>query len=420
MNFGMQSQWNRQCRRRGSVLRRIVGLGRGRTGARFGSTVVANLLATGFGVINGFLLARYLGPTARGSLASVMQPILVLSTIGLLGIPEELIRRDGDRRGFAARSRSTVLLGSALVAGLAVWYVTGLGQGWVVALVAGSIPLTNAVNMLYVSELRSRGQYDLWNAVKLFVAIIPPVVFALSVLLWGASIEWAVASMAIAGTGVTALLARHVLERQEGSWASRRSGTRKFLTPREIGECLPHLAVSLQTSFTERGDVLLLSLSGRDTVTGIYVVAATISAPITSIAAAVTTQTYSEAARGRSLATLGLKSAVGLLVAIAVLAAFAQFALVPLLGEAYRGSIVPAQILLLAAIPSVYRQRTTSLMRACGQKRAAVVIEFITLVATMAPLLVLLQTASPTMAALISLIGYTIGAAVAWLLQRSA
>jgi O-antigen/teichoic acid export membrane protein len=376
MDFGTRSQWNRRCRRRGSALRWIVDLGRGRTGARFGSTVVANLLATGFGVVNGFLLARYLGPTSRGSLASVMQPIVVLSMVGLLGITEELIRRRGEAEGFSSRGRSTVLLSSALVAGLAVWYVTGTQLDLLVALVAGSIPLTNAVSMLYVSELRSRGQYDLWNALKLFVAIVPPMVFALSVVLWGASIEWAIASSALASAGVAALLlARQILARPLRPITVRRTGKRKLLTFREIGGCLPHLAVGLQTSFTERGDVLLLSLSGRDTVTGLYVVAATISAPITSIAAAVTTQTYSEAARGRALSRPGIRSAIGLVLAIVILAVVAQFALVPLLGEAYRGSILPAQILLLAAIPSIYRQRTTSLMRAYGHKRAAVITE---------------------------------------------
>lgn len=387
--------------RRGAT---TLGLSLNRTGA-LERTAASNVLVAGIGILNGYLLALFLGPAARGQLASVVQPIAFISNVALLGIAEEAIRRSPDS-DFRSAARGTLLLSGLLGSGVALYIGYRSGVALLACTIVALTPLANAWNQLLVAELRRKGNYKLWNKLKVFVSTTPPVIFLLGVATIGPSVALALTSIAVASLlvlywSVPALIRLRATSQK----------TPRFLSRVDLRSSLPHLLVSLQTGLILRGDVLLLSLSGRNLTTGIYIVAATVGAPLQALTAAIATQSYSERARNIRLPVR--RVFLGALVASIGLILGAEFALVPLLGPEYRESIAPAQILVLAALPNMLRQRIIAEMRASNGKDAAVLVESFTTAATLMPLAIVLDTIGPLGASLISLIGYSAGAVAA-------
>ncbi len=365
----------------------------------------ANAVVVSLGMVNGLLLARSLGPVERGMVASVVQPVNFVSAVSLLGIAEEAVRRkDGD--SFLPRG-----LGTAGVVALACGALTFLMSGGALSspylrIIVALVPVSNAINQLYVARLRHASEYVEWNLLKLLAAVSPVAIFVAVLGVAGPSASGAIA----AACGATfCVSAAAILRRRH--WARSFLGKPGLLGPRQLMVAAPHLAISLQASLVARGDVLLLSLSGRHDVTGIYVVAATAAAPLQAVVAAVTSLAYSEGVRGRRLniRSILIASAVGgVLIAVAL-----ELLLERVLGAEYAGSVRPGQLLLAAGIPAIYRQQKTSVMRADGRSRDAVLVEFLTAVATLVPLLFVVSSVTSTQAALISVAGYSLGALIA-------
>ncbi len=370
-------------------------------------TAGTNLAATALGATNGLLLARLLGPTDRGLLASILQPVVMLSLFATLGVTEELVLRGRDQT-FLAKSRNTLLLVSIAVAAICFVYAESKDLGTWISLAVASLPLTNCINQLFAADLRRDRSYGRWNRLSLVAACGPPAFFGALALVGYMGVAAAILASAIASTTVLLLGPARIVRE---SLRARRAGVLGF---RQIRTSLEHLAVIAQTNLTASGDVLVLSLTGRNLVTGIYVVAVTASAPLTAIAGAITTQAFSEAAQGRLAYRHSRRivvSAGGLIVAYLVVL---QFAMPLFLGNEYQAAVVPAQILVIASVPAIYRRYVTSSLRATEHRTTAVRIELTTLVVTLGPFILLRNVVTPTSAALISLVGYTVGALLAW------
>jgi O-antigen/teichoic acid export membrane protein len=169
---------------------------------------------------------------------------------------------------------------------------------------------------------------------------------------------------------------------------------------------------------TARGDILLLSLTGRNATIGIYAVAVTAASPMAALTAAVSTQTFSERARGGSRLP-GLKRIlVGSMIVVALGVFGLEALLTTILGSAYEKSVLPAQILLVASPAASLRVHITARLRGGGAVRRATVIEAIAFVATVLPLVAVVGDAQPLTVALISFGGYIAGAGAAVIIDR--
>jgi O-antigen/teichoic acid export membrane protein len=152
------------------------------SGVRTTALVSSSTLA--LGSVTGVLLARGLGPTARGELVAASVGPQVIAVVMTLGIDEALVY-------LLARARSehdvSQIYGSALVVSGAVGLLaTGLAEllQWLyfapaaagvsaVTLYAfASFPMVNIWSQVMLAAMRARQQFGLWNGCRLSIPVM--------------------------------------------------------------------------------------------------------------------------------------------------------------------------------------------------------------------------------------------------------
>ncbi len=388
----------------------------------------ASLLIQGCNVITGLLLARTLGPVARGELAAVVLWPSMLATVGSLGMTDAATF-------YAARRASELgaLIGSGLVI-VAVQSVVCVGAGLVIVPLVFSrydaatmraayvflafVPL----NLLVLSSasmlngLHRFGQYQTVrgaSAVCVAVALVSlRLIDVLSVM--NAAIVY------LGVTGVTGIVAFALL------WGPGRPRLRfQFaMARRMLGFGVKSHTGIVTAMMNERLDQLVISVFLAPVQLGLYAIAATMTAPINLVgssigAAALPTLARLETDEARRDAVRGFLRLT--LVASAVIAIPAVMFTGPIISfffkDAYLGATGVTRVLLVAAVALSMNRAMSACVKALDRPLDSGIAEMLGLAVTTVSLAVLLPVLGIMGAAVASLLAY--GTGMAWMLRRT-
>ena len=138
-------------------------------------TFLTNLVATGFTVLSGVMLARLLGPTGRGELAAIQALPMIVAGLGQLGMVEAVIYfggRDRERVGRYAISAAALVFvtGVPIVALSAMLATRVLADHTPQVVLASQILMlllfVSAVDGVAISSTRALHRISVWNALR--------------------------------------------------------------------------------------------------------------------------------------------------------------------------------------------------------------------------------------------------------------
>lgn len=374
---------------------------------------VANLALPVTALVTGPVLARFLDPTGRGELASIVAPLTLALTVGLLGLPEAITY-------YVARERiDPALVVRAAVAPVAVLFVLVGGSLYFVApaLFAKEPQLVSLfrVTLLVLPIVYFAG---LMRAAVLGVRTFRPVfweqsatavgrallICALGVLglLTVSSATWATLIPAVLAVSLLVSPFRAAVAR--GGQAAPRLG-RKLVTygVRSSGGGIAGFA----NQWLDQS--LLLPLSGARQL-GLYAVAVSLAGLTNALTGSVQRVLFSEAAVRDDWSFVSRVVRCTLLVVAlgATLgSALAPFLIPALFGAAFRPAVGMSQVLLLAVIPASLNTVLGSGVAAHGRPGISSVAQFVALAVTIAGLLLLVPSLGAMGAAITSLCAYT-------------
>lgn len=388
----------------------------------------ASLLIQGFNVITGLLLARTLGPVARGELAAVVLWPSMLATVGSLGMT--------DAATFYA-ARRTHELGSLIGSGLAIVAVQS-----VVCVLAGLviIPLVFSrydaatmraayvflafapLNLLLISSaamlngLHRFGQYQgvrLVSGAGVAIAIVSlRMVDVLSVL------NAAVVYMSV--TGVAGIVAFALL------WGAERPrlSFQFAMARRMLGFGVKSHTGIVTAMMNERLDQLVISVFLAPIQLGLYATAATLTAPINLIGSSIavaalptvarleTREAQREAVRGFLRLTLAVSTVI-VIPALILTGPIISF----FFKDVYLEATGVTRVLLVAAVALSMNRAMAACAKALDRPLDSGISEMLGLVVTVVTLAALLPVLGIMGAAVASLLAY--GAGTVWMLRRT-
>jgi O-antigen/teichoic acid export membrane protein len=319
----------------------------------------AEALALVASFITGVVTARNLGPSGKGTLASLGFLAVLLGATASLGLGEAgatAMARGRSIRSITGPTFVTLALSSA--AGLAVFLAVSRLQWsdrWEdvalpVALIALSLPCT-AVTVVLSTLLDASGGFVLTSATRVLITVATAVLTAVFVL----GMHHGLAGAALAGSlgwlvGPTVLLV--ALVRDGG--VSRPRWDAEYLRP-ALRHGVPVQISQLLMMATTRVDLLLVGAIVGASPAGLYSVALTLGALNTFPALSLAGAGYPRVA---GLPDHEVGPYVARLVVTSILAAvmlgLAVACLLPLtplaFGDGFRGTVAPAAVLLLAGV----------------------------------------------------------------------
>lgn len=323
------------------------------------SRAVSNLALPATAVITGPILARALGPEARGDVAAVITPLLFASYLFTFGVPQGISYRVA--LGVADPKR---MVGPAIVLGLATGIV---GAGVLLALdplllesKPHLLPLASALvvvlpALLIFSAVRAiyQGASDFspvnreaWTSVGLRFGAV--VVMAFLGLLNEETVAWS-SQLALIGGGLTLFLGiRHIRSRREVVHDSRVYRPVLFYSSRVwVGTLSSLLIIRLD-------QVLMVPLTTSAQL-GFYAVAVALAEVPTAGFAALRDVIFarSMAADGSAAVSLAARATVILFLPVGlVFCLVAPWAVPFVFGHAFAEATVMAQLLWLASLPA--------------------------------------------------------------------
>ncbi len=389
----------------------------------FGASAAIQLLNVATGVV----LARQLGPSARGELAGVLLWPALLAAVGSLGLVEATTYH-------AARGTEPVgkIVGTSLaIAAAQSLILVGIGLGLVPAVLShygpsavhaawlflGFIPL-NLVTLYLMATLNGLHRFGSFNVLRLQVIVGSAAGLLLLAVAHRLSPRTAV--FAYLGSNlVTAATAAALVGRVSLSPIGFDSSlARKLLV---FG--LKSHSANLSSLVNERLDQLVISAFLAPARLGLYVIAITLTSLTGLIGGSVAmvampTLAGLPSARERSQAA---RRFVALTIAISALVTVPLILLTPTLiglffGSAFSGAADVARVLLVAAVILSTNRVLTAILTGIGRPLDAGIGETIALAATLGGLAALLPVLGLVGAALASLLAYAVSGA--WMVRR--
>ena len=378
-----------------------------------------SVLIGALGLLTGPLLARLLGPDARGELAAIQAWPLLLVTISTLGLHEATIyfsARDPQRAARYLASASTLsllMVPPVVVAGYALMPLLLHAQS--AATIATArwyllvVPLLTLVAMP-MGAFRGRKDLVTWNVLRLGIPLGWLIVLAVAGVTGNGRPAW------IAGAYLVMLAVMTVIR-----WiaSSRRMPGPFIPDPRDwrpmLRFGLPTMASQTPMLLNLRFDQMLMAalLIRRDL--GLYAVAVAWSGAVSpalsgmgvvmfpAVASAGSTKDQTRIlSRGTRLSVL-LAVAIGL-----VLMLLAPVAIPFLFGAGFEGSVAAALILIPAAVVAELNAILREGARGLGATKAVLLSEIGGVIAGVATLAVLLGPLGIVGAATASLVGYSV------------
>jgi O-antigen/teichoic acid export membrane protein len=379
--------------------------------------------------LTGILLARSLGPVGRGELAAVLLLPSLLAAVGSLGLAEAVTYE-------AATGSSPVkaVVGSGLaIAALQSLVLVGIGA--VVAslvhggqdariarstyLFLGYIPL-NLVTIYAMGVLNGLQRFFAYHALRLVV--IAAVASGLLLLATSRALTLRAAVVTyLTANAVTATGAMIALRRQGAlSLAWRRDTIRRLLS---FG--LRSHTTNIASLLNEQLDQLVISIFLAPAKLGLYVIAVTMTSATTIIGSATSMVVLPVIASLRAPAerVAAATRYVGWVLVGATCIALPMVAFTPLLirvlfGEQFLAATGVARVLLLAAILLSANRVIGAVLKGVGRPLDAGLAEGLSLVATVAGLMLLLPRLELLGAGLTSFLAY--GTSMMWMTSRAA
>lgn len=329
-------------------------------GASASSLVAVTAAAVAF-VVN-ILMARLLGPSARGEVAWVLQASYVLAPVVAMGVEREALR------GFASRSPAShshvwvlaVIMSSAgyLVGGWRAAALALLAAGGAALAIERGHAMGGGVFTRYIALQMSVQAWTLAGALTLYVAQVTSVQAWLAIYVIPAPFLFGLWL-------VSAVRAwRHSSVRRRGSW---RAAT---------GATITHVPGTLGAILASRGERLLLPVLASNSALGLYVAVATASESLLwftqGLSDSRVSGLVSGAATRRRLAKAAIRDA-GVFAAVATgLGVLIRWLLVPALGPDFadaRHLVFP--VCLAAALWATYRQVISTWIASGGAHRTS-------------------------------------------------
>ena len=353
-------------------------------GATVARTTAANVAVPVAALLTGPLLARYLGPADRGTLAALLTPLALVTLLGAVGLPEAVV--------YAVASRLAPLR-QVLRSGLAIGLVSGALSALVIVLLAPlllrnspeHVPLMRWMTVLVVISMamaavraaaQGRRRFDLVNAERwLSVLTRLPLLVALAL---GGALTLDSAAWATYGTGVVSMMVLWLVlrERDDRPVAPQPRLGRQMLTfgtQAWVGTIASVLVLRLDQA-------ILAPLVGAAQL-GFYAVAVSLAEVPATLQLAMRDVMFATATDRRDPHLIARSNRVLILLSGGMAAAglaVCPWVLPLLFGDAFVPATQMAQALLLACIPtgiaaivgagllSVGRPRARSVAQLCG------------------------------------------------------
>lgn len=311
------------------------------------------------GLITAPLLARMLGPSGRGHLAAVLQPLTVADAVLLAGVPTAVTYFVGRGYRFQVICRPvaiTILTTIVITASLMVVYspyiasITGISRVFVLGMWFSSF--IGLVIALRRAVLQGHGVLGLLDAERAIFAGLRLICIVALVLLGVSQVEPYILAYLVPGLVAALILipgARSRLPNRNNAIGQRSAFLPQSFYTYTLLAGSGHIANTLNS----RLDQAILPLSLLPTELGMYSVAVTL-AEVPLILSMVTTRNLlSESSRGASYRTLLSTAVIGNgMVALAALVLWitAPWATALLFGDAFAPASEIAQILLIGTI----------------------------------------------------------------------
>lgn len=394
-----------------------------RLGVELTQTAVATVVIMAAGIVTGLLAARILGPDGRGQLtASTIWPSTILYA-GTFGLTEATAYFAGSKRSISDDIFVTAQI-IALALGVALCAI-----GWMLlpVVLAQHSPLLQHQARFYLvlfavpclgslsasAWLQGQGRMTAFNVSRVSVHVATAVAIAIAALIGRASVRGFMTAMLL-GNMIGWLAAC-------SAWFTHQANSGRFTW----ALVRPILSYGGRVQFGSwfaaanvRLDQLMLSAVAVPASLGIYVVAVSYSALVTTIPAAAAMVMLPRMIRdgadgvgGRTLATWYRRILWVTVLAAALLWLGAGFVLPLLFGEEFIGSVSLVSILVPASCVVGMNQVLATGFRGHGHPSIASRGEVIGLAATVPLLFFLLPRFGPPGAAITSLCAYTLTAA---------
>ncbi|MFP5310026.1 MAG: lipopolysaccharide biosynthesis protein [Actinomycetes bacterium] len=370
--------------------------------------------------LSGIALARGLGADARGLLAAVTLWPLTVTMLLEFGVSEYLTvetARRGLRRGAGlVRSAQRLAFLATPVAGvvaiLLLWSQDRVSPApFVITGFAFVYPLLNLRTLAYAGALNGAGHHSSFQAIRVLVpvsnAVAMVALFAAGLL----TVPHALVVMVL-GNWLALRIARLGFRRRiedDGDRASLRT-----LLRGGVG----FQASSVFANLVMRVDQLVVAAVLGDAALGLYVVAVTISSPISTLAASLAALVLPDVARGgdRRRRFLSYQAMVLVVGGVgATVLAFSVDVVVPLLfGTDFTGSVPASRYLAFAGVPLASMLVTVAALKAAGDVRGAIAGQALASACAAVGLAVVLGRSGILGAAQVSLLSYVVGATFLW------
>jgi O-antigen/teichoic acid export membrane protein len=312
--------------------------------------IIANLAAAFAGMIAGIIVARALGPTARGELATVVPIAVLVSSISLFGVSDFIVWYSARNKGYPnwQDMRRTRVLGLAIGITLFLLFTlhAAITSTDVRILVVIAVCLLPALQQSLIKQayLQGTSQFS-----KLAAFRFLPQALTLSVLL---ALYW---------TDLISLYAVAITQLLFGSLAifvGTRKAPQSQASELDASQCFSigrrAWLAGLPALILQRIDLVVVTILVADkTDIGYYAIALTLSALPQMVAQSLGTTIRTKSVLNSGISKLSIMyNDAAIVITFTYVLIFATPYIIPILmGESYRPSIPAGIILLLAAIP---------------------------------------------------------------------
>jgi O-antigen/teichoic acid export membrane protein len=399
-----------------------------RPGSTLGLSLFVSASIQGLTLFTGVVLARELGPHARGELAAVLLWPSILASLGSLGLAESATFHSA-RSVFRPDELLGTLLSIALVqaavlasVGLIViprilghygTQTVHLGEAYL-----AFVPL-NLVTLSLMGILNGRQHFRAFHALRIFVFV------ALACGLGGLALF----DRLTVGTATTIYVVANLVAAGAASWFVLRldvtTGRFSMDAARAlVGFGIRSHASNVSSTLNQRLDQLLISAFLAPVKLGLYVVATTLTSAVSLIGWSIAMVVLPTIARTEGNQRKALAGRfIGLTVALSTAATLPLVVLAPTVlglffGASFRSVADVARVLLIASVFLSVNRALEAALQGIARPLDAGIAEFIALGATVAGLAILLPALGLLGAAVASLVAYLIS--TAWMSRRLA
>lgn len=374
------------------------------------SIAILNVMISVIAVVSSPLQARALGAGGRGDLAAIVVPLWVIPVLADLGLPIFITTAVSKGRSVAALLGSVgpIYLGTGVLLALAGPFIADIiagGRRTVELFLILGFALTPLIFAFRLLEAVNFGREG-WR-VWLVVRAIPPVGTLLGTLVLFMLDALTVSTAAIMFISMTLLAGLPVLVTVR--WKGRPRFEREVALEGLRFGSRAWLATFASMANT-RLDQLVMTRAVSSEQLGLYAVAVNVSSLQQTVSGSVSTAIYPRVSAGAGglmaracRVTIWLVSAVSGVLMIAV-----GFLLPWLFGSDFSGAVDMTRILLLSAMASAGTLVLGSGITASGMPGVAARGELLSVVITVAGLLLVLEPLGAIGAALVSLVAYTV------------